>query len=115
MSVESSDESFIRPEVSNTKRPLRDYFSRPLTKIIDSKRNKIGVIQKKADINETKLSEQISRLFPKLDEVVNEKRHDEKNEAKIENLTQILSKINKNSFQFDFFTAGKNEKFDEIS
>ena len=26
---EPSDESFIRPEVSDTKRPLRDYFSRP--------------------------------------------------------------------------------------
>ena len=26
---EPSEESFIRPEVSDTKRPLRDYFSRP--------------------------------------------------------------------------------------
>ena len=118
-SVEPSDEGFIKPEVSDTKRPLRDGFSRALTKIIDSKKNKIEVIPKteKADINETNLSEQLSKLFPKLDEVINEKKDDEKNEAKIENLTQILSKTDSNSvpFEFEFFTGGKNEKFDEIS
>ena len=42
---------------------------------------------------------------------------DEKNEVKIENVTQILSKIDSNSvpFEFEFFTGGKNEKFDEIN
>ena len=37
-SVEPSDEGFIKPEVSDTKRPPRDGFSRPLTKVIDSKK-----------------------------------------------------------------------------
>ena len=80
-SVEPSDEIFIRPELSDTKRPLTDDFSRPLTKIIDSKKNKIEVIPKteKAGINETNLSEQLSKLFAKLDEVTNEKKDDEKN------------------------------------
>ena len=37
--------------------------------------------------------------------------------AEIENLTEILSKIDRNSVRFDFkfFTGGKIEKFDEIS
>ena len=37
-SVEPSDEGFIKPEVSDTKRPLRDGFSRSLTKVIDSEK-----------------------------------------------------------------------------
>ena len=39
-----------------------------------------------------------------------------KNEAEIENLTEILSKIDENSIplEFEFFSGGKNEKFDEI-
>ena len=63
--VEPFGERFIRPEVSDTKRPLRYDFSRPLMKIIDSKKNKIEVIKKteKADINETNLSKQLTKLF----------------------------------------------------
>ena len=38
--IKPSDETFIRPEVSDTKIPLRDDFSTPLTKIIDSKKKK---------------------------------------------------------------------------
>ena len=85
--VQPSDKSFIKPEASDTKRPLRDDFPRHLTKIIDSKKNKIEVIlkkKKKTDINETNLPEQLSKLFPKLDEVINKKKDDEKNETKIE-------------------------------
>ena len=37
-SVEPSDEGFIKTEVSDTKRPLRDGFSRSLTKVIDSEK-----------------------------------------------------------------------------
>ena len=39
-----------------------------------------------------------------------------KNEAEIENLTEILSKIDENSIplEFEFFSCRKNEKFDEI-
>ena len=85
--VEPSDESFIRPEVSDTKITLRDYFSRPLTKIVDTKKYKIEVIPEteKTDINETNLFEQLS--------------------AEIQNLTDILLKIDKNSFEF--FTEKK--------
>ena len=45
--VQPSDKSLIKPEAFDTKRPLRDDFPRPLTKIIDSKKNKIEVILKK--------------------------------------------------------------------
>ena len=116
--AETSGESFIRPEVSDTKWPLSDDFSRPLTKIIDSKKNKIEVIPKadKADINEINLSEQLSKLFLKLHEVINEKKDDEKNKAEIENLTEILSKIDRNSvpFEFEFFTGGKNKHLTKL-
>ena len=56
--VEPSDESFIRPEVSDTKRPLRDDFSRPLTNIIDSKENKIEVIPKTETFQKQTLTKQ---------------------------------------------------------
>ena len=45
--VQPFDKSLIKPEAFDTKRPLRDDFPRPLTKIIDSKKNKIEVIFKK--------------------------------------------------------------------
>ena len=93
-SVEPSDGIFIRPELSDTKRPLTDHFSRPLTKIIDSKKNKIEVIPKteKADINETNLSEQLSKLFAKLDEVTNEKKDDEKTTRQKEKFNRTFIK-----------------------
>ena len=39
-----------------------------------------------------------------------------KNEAEFENLTEILCEIDQNSIplEFEFFSSGKNEKFDEI-
>ena len=36
--VEPADDNFIKPEISDIKKPLLDEFSRPLTKIIDSKK-----------------------------------------------------------------------------
>ena len=68
------------------------------------------------NINETNLSEQLTKLFPKLDEVTNEKKEDKKYEEEIENITEILSKIDskKVPFEFEFFSGGKNKKFDKV-
>ena len=45
------------------------------------------------------------------------KRMMKKQRGRKRNLTELLSKTGRNSvpFEFEFFTGGKNEKFDEIS
>ena len=68
--VDLADDSFGLPDVPNKppippKRVL-DTFSRPLTKIIDPKKNKIQIIPKKTESNDTddvNLSKQLSKLF----------------------------------------------------
>ena len=72
------------------------------------------IIPKKSvpeDIDDINLSEQLSKLFPKIDQVLDEKKEDEKREMDMEHLTEILSKIGDKPFQFEFSTGGKNKKF----
>ena len=57
-------------------KPVLDTFSRPLTKIIDSKKNKIQIIPKKTaseDTDDINLSEWLSKLFSKIDKVTDQK------------------------------------------
>ena len=88
-------------------KPVLDTFSRPLTKIINSKKNKIQIVPKKiesADIDDVNLSKQVTE----------EEINDEKNEIDMENLIEILSKIgDEKPFEFEFFTGGENKKFDD--
>ena len=44
------------------------------------------------------------------------KKEDEKYEEEIENITDILSKIDSDKvpFEFEFFSGGKNKIFDEV-
>ena len=62
------------------------------------------------------MSEQSTKLSPKIDKITDEKSDDKKNEVEFENLTEILCEIDQNSIplEFEFFSSGKNEKFDEI-
>ena len=94
--VDLADDSFILPDVQTkppvppkpviTKpkiapKPVLDSFSRPLTKIIDSKKNKIQIIPKKTeseDIDDINLSERLSKLFPEINQVTEEKIDHEK-------------------------------------
>ena len=94
--VDLADDSFILPDVQTkppvppkpviTKpkiapKPVLDSFSRPLTKIIDSKKNKIQIIPKKTeseDIDDINLSERLSKLFPEINQVTEEKMDHEK-------------------------------------
>ena len=47
-------------------------------------------------------------------QVTEEEINDEKNEIDMENLTEILSKIDdEKPFEFEFFTDGENKKFDD--
>ena len=94
--VDLADDSFILPDVQTkpsvppkpviTKpkiapKPVLDSFSQPLTKIIDSKKNEIQIIPKKTeseDIDDINLSERLSKLFPEINQVTEEKIDHEK-------------------------------------
>ena len=68
----------------------------------------------KVGLNETNLSEQLSKIFPNINEV---NKQDEKYfKEDVNDLTEILTKIGKDDtpFGFEFFTGGKNKKFDDI-
>ena len=70
--VVPADDSFIRPDdlpdVPQT--PIIDKFSRPLTKMVDDRKNTIEVTPKKpeADIEEKNLSQSLGELFPDINE-----------------------------------------------
>ena len=75
----------------------------------------IEITPKTKEIEEKNLSEQLQKLFPDVDQKVNEKEKDFK--LDIENLSQVLSEIGKSEivlFEFEFFHGGQNEKFSEI-
>ena len=122
-----ADDNFIKPQLPPkpqlpTKpqlppKPLIDAFARPLTKIVEAKKNKIEIIAKKElSINKTNLSEQFTKFFPNIDEVEKEKQDDEKFEEEVKNLAEILSKIDEDEtpFEFEFFSGEKTENFDDI-
>ena len=65
-----------------------DEFARPLTKIIDAKKNKIEIFPKiEISINETKLSEQPTKMFPNIDKAKKETQDYEKYEQEVKNQT----------------------------
>ena len=114
-----ANDSFIRPDdlpdVPQT--PIIDKFSRPLTKMVDDRKNTIEVTPKKpeADIEEKNLSQSLAELFPDINEVLEEDKKNEGKQDVIENLEEILSNIDRQMpFGFEFFTGGKYKKFDEF-
>ena len=101
-------------------RPSIDNFARPLTRIIDDKSNTVEITPKKPapKINETNLSKQLQKIFSNVNEVIKEDSNDFK--EKIDDSNEILDKIGKGKdgddqklFEFEFFTGGKNQKFDK--
>ena len=97
--------------------PIIDKFSRPLTKMVDDRKNTIEVTPKKpeADIEEKNLSQSLAELFPDINEVLEEDKKNEGKQEVIENLEEILSNIDRETpFELEFFTGGKNKKFDEF-
>ena len=61
------------------------------------------------------LSEQLSKIFPNIDQV--SKQDEEKFKEDADDLTEILKRIGEDDtqFRFEFFTGGKNKKFDDIT
>ena len=93
--------------------PLIAWYARPITKIIDDKKNAISIIPKKSKLEEANLSEQLTQIFPNLDEIKEEE--DQTFKETVENLTETLGKISEQDtpFEFEFFAGGKNEKLDD--
>ena len=93
-------------------KPIIDNFARPLTKIIDDEKNTIQIIPKKKEVglNETNLSEQLSKIFPNINEV--NKQDEEKFKEDVNYLMEILTRIGEDDtpLEFEFFTGGKNKK-----
>ena len=112
-------DSFIRPDdlpdVPQT--PIIDKFSRPLTKMVDDRKNTIEVTPKKPeiDIEEKNLSQSLAERFPDINEFLEEDKKNEGSQDVIENLEENLSDIDRETpFEFEFFTRGGNKKFYEL-
>ena len=101
-SVGPSDTNFITPQKPKPQ----------IAPLID-KKNAINIIPKKTHLEEANLSEQLTQIFHNLDDIKDE--GDQTFKETVENLTETLSKISEDdtSFEFEFFTGGRNEKFDE--
>ena len=85
-----------------------------LKSLMMKKHNTSNSKKKEIDLNETNLSEQLSKFFPSINDL---KEQDEEQFKKdVDNLTEVLAKIGEDDtpFEFEFFTGGKNEKFDEL-
>ena len=67
-----TNDSFISQDDLQT--PIIDKFSRPLTKIVDDRKNTIKVTPKnpETDIEEKNLSQSLAELFPDINEVLEE-------------------------------------------
>ena len=111
--VQPSDENFIRPAIDTT-RALGDNFSRPktifeTTKIVDpkkkKKKNRNYSTKRKNTHYETNLSEQLTELFSKLHEAINEKKKMKNMRRKLKILQKCYLKLiaTKLPFEFELF------------
>ena len=121
-----SDNNFLKPQLTpkpqfspKTKpqlppKPIIDNFVRPLTKIIDDKKNTMQIIPKKVSLNKTNLSEKLSKIFPNISKV--NKQDEQKFEEDVNELTEVLTRIGEDDFpfEFEFFTGKKSKQFDDI-
>ena len=103
-------------------KPAIDNFARPITQITDEKNNTIAITPKRPlpKLEERDLSQQLQSIFPDFNETINEESETFK--EKIEDLDEIINKVNnidddqdeQKIFEFEFFTGGKNQKFDSF-
>ena len=73
------------------------------------KKNTISIIPKKPKLGEANLREQLTHIFPSLDEMKEEQ--DQTFKETVENLSETLSKIGEEDtpFESEFFTGRKNK------
>ena len=97
-------------------KPTIDNFARPITQIADEKSNTIAITPKRPipKIEENNLSQQLQSIFPDVNEII--KEESETFKEKIEDLDEIINKVNnidydqdeQKLFEFEFFTVGAN-------
>ena len=100
--------------------PNINYFSRPITDIIDEKNKTIEITPKKIPlppIGQKQLSEELHKFFPDVDDTIKERESSFK--ERTENIEELVEKIGKNeeselTFEFEFFNGGANLKFDSF-
>ena len=101
-------------------RPSVDNFSRPITEITDEKNNTISITPKKPvlpPIGLRQLSQQLQKSFPDVDSTIEKTSETFKERSEdIDELIKKLGETDENAdqvtFEFEFFTGGKNQKFD---
>ena len=116
-------DTFLPPQISTVK-ALKTDFGRPITNVIDKVNNIIEMVPKneKQDFDKyhLHLSEQISKLFPEVEDgggvgYLGQEDDQKITELPIPELTEILSKIDKGEVpkQFEFFEGGQNKEFED--
>ena len=117
------DDTFLPPQTPNVE-ALKTDFDHPITNLIDKANNIIEMVPKneKQDLDkyDIHLSEQLSKLFPEVEDgggggYLGQEDNQKINELPIPELTEILSKIDKGEVpkQLEFFEGGQNKEFED--
>ena len=106
-------------------RPSADNFSTAITKMTDESNNTISITPKKPvvePIGQRQLFEQLQQFFSDVDQTI--KKESETFKERSRDLDEIIEKLGKSSesdesfdeviFEFEFFTGGRNSKFDSF-
>ena len=95
-------------------------FSRPITDVVDEKNNTIKITPKKAPLPPTqqkKLCQELNKIFPDVDNAIKDKADTFKERTlDIDELVEKVGRDEKSgaTFGFEFFSGGKNSKFDSF-
>ena len=95
-------------------------FSRPITDVVDEKNNRIMITPKKAPlppIGQKQLSQELNKIFPDVDNTFKEKADTFKERTL--DINELFEKVGRDekseaTFEFEFFSGGKNSKFDSF-
>ena len=93
-------------------------FSRPITDVVDEKNNTITITPKKAPlspIGQKQLSQELNKIFPDVDNTIKEKA----DTFRIIDIDELVEKVGRDekckaTFESEFFSGGKNSKFDSF-
>ena len=110
----------LQPIDSFPSPPNINDFSKPITDVFDEKNNTITITPKKAPlppIGQKQLSQELNKIFPDVDDAIKEKADTFKERTlDIDELVEKVGRAEKSEaiFEFEFFSGGKNLKFDSF-
>ena len=109
------------PSIDSFPSPLNiNDFSRPNTDVFDEKNNTITKTPEKAPpppIGQKQLPQELNKIFPDVDDTIKEKADTFKERTlDIDELVEKVGRAEKSEaiFEFEFFSGGKNLKFDSF-